>query len=317
MAVYSLRRTIMIMEDNNTLDADQLRYANKVSPAPISLAQSNNQESYLDIDNPSRIRTYPTETFRSLPVSGLPNVRDLGGIYLRNGGVIECGKVIRSASPQFLTPEGAEELFSYGVRTIIDLRSPGESDIEGIGHLQPLVDGGRITHKRIPIMSDKERDNDPIGSVDGVDEASLHYVNYLRSGHKFVDIVETVIDTASAGGATLLHCALGKDRTGVSISVILDAVGVTHEHIVEDYALTAPHLEHMVTFLSSSQSYRRDFTKPDWVSLAPQPHGIAGMLQWIQDSYGDAAGYLRSHGLSENRLEALRETLRYVPASLR
>jgi len=305
------------MEDNNILDADRLRYANNVRPVLKSSAQSADQESYRDVDHPSKIRTYSAETVRSLHISSLPNARDLGGISLRNGGVIECGKVIRSASPQFLTPEGAEELFSYGVRTIIDLRSPGESDVEGIGYLQPLVDDGRINHKRIPIMSDNERDDDPIGSIDGVDQAANHYVNYLRSGRKFVEIVETIIDTASAGGTTLLHCALGKDRTGVSISVILDAVGVTHDHIVEDYALTAPHLKRMVTFLSSSISYRRDFTKPDWVSLAPQPHGIAGMLQWIEERYGDASGYLRSHGLSENHLEELRETLCYVPVNLR
>ena len=316
MAVYRLRRTIILMEDNNILDPDRLRYANKVRPVLISSAQSVDQESYRDASHPSKIRTYSAETVRSLSISGLPNARDLGGISLRNGGVIECGKVIRSASPQFLTPEGAEELFSYGVRTIIDLRSPGESDVEGIGHLQTLVDDGRINHKRIPIMSDNERDDDPIGRIDGVDEAANHYVNYLRSGRKFVEIVETIIDTASAGGATLLHCALGKDRTGVSISVILDAVGVAHDHIVKDYALTAPHLKRMVTFLSSSISYRRDFTKPDWPSLAPQPQGIAGMLQWIKDGYGDSAGYLRSQGLPEGRLEELRKYLTYTPVSL-
>jgi len=309
-------RTIMLMEENNTFDAELSQSENKHTPRRVVTDESYNAVTVSEIAYLSTPYPYPTETERSLHVGGLPNARDLGGISLRNGGVVDCGKVIRSASPQFLTSEGADELFLYGVRTIIDLRSPGESEVEGIGHLQPLVDGGQITHKRIPIMSDSERDYDPIGSVDGVDDAAAHYVNYLRAGGKFVDIVETILDTASIGGATLLHCALGKDRTGVSISVILDAVGVAHEHIVEDYALTAPHLEHMVTFLSTSHSYRRDFTKPDWVSLAPQPHGITGMLQWIQNNYGDAAGFLRSHGLSESRLEELRKSLCYFPASL-
>jgi len=286
------------------------------NPALASIPRSENDQSGLverSVMPATATRSYPTETVRALRIAGMPNVRDLGGIMLHGGGVVDCGKVIRSASPQFLTVDGAEQLYAYGVRTVIDLRSPGEAEIEGIGHLQPMVDSGRITHKSIPIMSDTERNLDPIGSVVGVDEAARHYVNYLRAAHRFVEIVETVIDTAAAGGSTMLHCALGKDRTGVAISVLLDAVGAPHDHIVDDYALTTPHLRHMVTFLSRSHSYRRDFTTPDWPSLAPQPHGIAGMLHWLQQSYGGAAGYLQAHGLSDARLEQLRQHLRYLP----
>lgn len=274
---------------------------------------SSNSPSLNPATAPATPRTYPTETFRALNIAGMPNIRDIGGIQLNDGGVVECGKVLRSASPQFLTEQGAHQLHDYGVRTIIDLRSPAEADIEGVGHLQPLIDAGRIVRRSIPIMSDAERDIDPIGSVTGVDEAALHYVNYLRAADRFVTIVETVIDTAEAGGSSLLHCALGKDRTGVSISLILDAVGAERNHIVDDYALTAPHVTHMVNVLARSQSYRRDFTTPNWASLAPQPHGIAGMLHWLDQNYGGAAGYLSAHGLSPQRLTLLQNLLRYTP----
>jgi protein-tyrosine phosphatase len=250
---------------------------------------------------------------RALHFDGLPNTRDLGGIRLRDGGVIDCGKVIRSASPQFLTETGAEEIYRYGVRTVIDLRSPQEIAAEGLGPLMSYVRDGRVKHLAAPLLSDDARATDPIGTVDGVDDAAAHYINYLRAAERFVAIAERVIETAAAGGATLLHCALGKDRTGVSVSVLLDAVGVDHHHIVDDYALTAPHVPHMVNRLAASQSYRRDFTSPNWAALAPQPHGIAGMLTWLERTYGGAAQFLLDHGLSHSRLEQLRAELQYFP----
>jgi|LauGreSuBDMM15SN_2_FD.fasta_scaffold02059_4 protein-tyrosine phosphatase len=256
----------------------------------------------------------PVASHRELTFEGLPNVRDLGGITLGSDlGVVDCGKVLRSASPQFLSPQGAKQLIEYGVKTVIDLRTPEETAVEGSGPMSEHYESGLIKHLPVPILSERQRATDPVGTANALVDPAHHYINYLANPAPFVMIARAVLETSSRGGAVLLHCALGKDRTGVSAAVLLDAAGAVHHEVVEDYAITRRHMRTMVEGLASSVSYRRDFTTPDWSALAPQPEGIAGMLSWVKQNYGNAGHFLLSGGLTETELGALRSALRYSP----
>ena len=244
----------------------------------------------------------------------MPNARDLGGLPLEDGtGVTDCGKVIRTPSPQFLSKEGAVELYQYGVRTVIDLRSPIEARNEGNGPLEEYYNSGRINRIELSLLSDNQRATDPVGTPEASNDPALHYINYLHDGLLFTHLAQAVIATSLADGATMIHCALGKDRTGIAVAILLDAVGTDHSAIIDDYALTAPHLVEMVDRLGSNGSYSRDFSSPDWEALAPRPEGISGTLQWIARTHGGSASYLRNHGLHSDQLSQLRSQLRYDP----
>jgi len=268
--------------------------------------KNNEQEN---INNTERVELLP----RELIFDGLPNARDLGGISLKSGnGVFHCGKVVRSASPQFLSILGAQQLIEYGVKTVIDLRTTHESKVEGSGPLQEHYQSGLVKHISVPILSEKQRATDPVGTTSALVDPAAHYINYLSNPVHFVTIARAILDTAPKG-AVLLHCALGKDRTGVSAAIILDAAGALHHEVVEDYAVTIKHMGTLVKKLASSVSYSRDFASPDWAAIAPQPFGIAGMLDWINKKFGDAGQYLLQGGLTEIELSNLRNTLRYSP----
>jgi len=70
---------------------------------------------------------------RILEVDGLLNARDLGGLPLRRGGVTPTGVFYRSALADRITPSGWEQLRAAGIRSIVDLRAPGERarDVQG------------------------------------------------------------------------------------------------------------------------------------------------------------------------------------------
>jgi protein-tyrosine phosphatase len=249
---------------------------------------------------------------RSVHFDGMLNARDLGGLQLADGsGVVDCARLLRSASPQLLSEAGAEQLYSYGVRTVVDLRSPGEQLAEGYGPLTAYYDKGLINHLDAPLLTDASWATDPVGTTHAALDPASHYINYLSAGAALARIATALADTAALGAATILHCAFGKDRTGVATAVMLDAIGADHTDIVEDFSLTAHHVPALIERMSGARSYNRDLAKPDLVALAPRPEGIAGMLSWLAINHGGSAAFLASNGVRADVLLGLRRHLRY------
>ena len=90
--------------------------------------------------------------FRRLPVSGIPNLRDLGGWPVTNG-MTRCGVFLRSALPQYVGEESEALLRSYDLRTVIDFRSEREAErdpdplraLDGITYLSmPMFDAAAL-----------------------------------------------------------------------------------------------------------------------------------------------------------------------------
>src|SRR6202012_6061 len=86
--------------------------------------------------------------------------------------------------------------------------------------------------------------------------AVIAYMNYLRDRPD--SIVAALDDVASADGAVLVHCAAGKDRTGMVCALALAAAGVEREAIVADYALTAERIGPIMARLRPSPTYAPD-----------------------------------------------------------
>ena len=139
------------------------------------------------------------------------------------------------------------------------------------------------------------RDTDPL---------LRNYLGYL--GDHPANIVEAVRRIASRAPA-LVHCAAGKDRTGVLVALVLDAVGVERESVVADYALSAVNVEAL---------FRRWTTRTGTdmpADLAPHTPRAAVMehvLAHLDEEHGGAAGWLRANGLTDDELAALRALLR-------
>ena len=190
-----------------------------------------------------------------VPLEGAVNVRDLGGLPTDDGSRTVPGRLLRADNLQGLTPEDVRRLVDdIGVRTVVDLRTTVEVDKEGPG---PLTAEPRVTHRHLSLypeggeMTDVDADTvlpwqtdwGRAGAADpDADNPSIgYYLAYLK--HRPDSVVEAVRTMAAPGGAVVVHCAAGKDRTGVVVALALAAAGVCREAIVADYVATGDRLE--------------------------------------------------------------------------
>lgn len=221
-----------------------------------------------------------------------PNLRDVGGLPAGPGHVVAHHRVLRSAVPEArdVGPDG----LTWPPALVIDLRSPGESDA-----LHPLAgSGARIVN--LPLLAALRPGATPIETLDEL------YLEMLEQAALY--LVELVREVGTATGATLIHCAAGKDRTGVSVALLLRLVGVPREHVLADYLLTAQAEQQITARLRRSAGHRHRSTLP--VSFFDvSPAAIDGVLDVWDDHPGGVEGWFLQIGGTPDDLDRLRRTL--------
>jgi len=250
-------------------------------------------------------QTVEGEPDRWLQFEGVDNVRDAGGLPLRDGGRTRFGELFRSANLRHVTDVDVAHLVDVvGLRLVIDLRTAREIDRDG----PTLVAGAGVETVALSFLPDDGEALPETG--DDSDPLLRSYLGYL------VDRTENVVQAVRLLGGpdvgpTLVHCAAGKDRTGVLLALVLDAVGVEREAVIADYALSAHHVEAM--FRRWTTAFNREMPD-DLTPHLPRAEVIATVLARLDDQHGSggrdgAAGWLRANGLDEASLDRLRARL--------
>ncbi|MCW3017256.1 MAG: protein-tyrosine-phosphatase [Solirubrobacterales bacterium] len=253
----------------------------------------------------------------TIPLDGAVNARDVAGIPLAHGGTIAGGALLRSDNLQDLTPADIATLVDeHGVRVVVDLRTTFERRSEGPGPLEsdPRV---RIEHRSLYPETGGGTDLDlatikPWGDGVGADlpdetPTVRAYLGYLQ--RRPDSIVEALRAIATTDGATLVHCAAGKDRTGVVVALALAVAGARREAIAADYLATGDNIEEIVARLASSPTYSAEIRVEDAAKQAPQPGAIDRVLELVDRDHGGVEAWLTRHGLSDDELTALRRRL--------
>lgn len=233
------------------------------------------------------------------------NWRDLGGLPTTDGRSTRGGMLFRSDTLQELDDADARRLADeVGLRTVVDLRLNGEVTREGRG---PLENQSSVRHLGVPIVS---IDLSVPGTAVPLITADMHVPHYLGflevSATKFQTIAETLADD---GLPAVVHCAAGKDRTGVVVAVILDAVGVERQGIIDDYVRTREAYPRVHERLQRLASYAEHIDQQPPEVLDSSPETMIGFLDGLAAGYGSGAEYLRSVGVSAETLAALRSAL--------
>jgi len=170
---------------------------------------------------------------RHLEWDGCFNVRDLGGLLAADGRPIRRGAVVRGDSAQRLTAAGWSSLLAHGVRTIVDLRDPDEYVADAAPRSADL------TTVRVPL--EDRTDAAFWEQWRRISGTPLYYQAFLERWPERFAAVFAAIAEAGPGGM-LVHCAAGRDRTGLVTLLLLALVGVSHEEIAADYALSIDRL---------------------------------------------------------------------------
>ncbi|MFC5995358.1 tyrosine-protein phosphatase [Pseudonocardia hispaniensis] len=234
---------------------------------------------------------------RWLTLEGLDNVRDLGGLPLAGGGVTRTGVLLRSASLHFLTPGDVTQLLEvFGLSLVLDLRTAAEIDRDGP---TPVARAG-VETIALTFLPDEGRTLPETG--DDADPLLRHYLGYLADRPD--NVVEAIRMLAAPDtGPALVHCAAGKDRTGVLVALVLDTVGVRREAVIEDYALSAERVEAMFRRWTKASGTEMP---ADLTPHLPRPEVMENVLATLDRDHGGAAGWLRAHGLDDPSIDRLR-----------
>lgn len=246
---------------------------------------------------------------RWLDLDGTANTRDLAGLPVAGGGAIRAGCLIRSDNLQALSAADLSLLVeTLGVRTVLDLRTGAERRSEGPG---PLQASAQVRHVHLPLIPETPTIRHDPGAVlpdrwaDGATGAYLHYLHDAPPA--FAAAARLLARPAS--GATIVHCAAGKDRTGVLVAIVLEAVGVDRETIVADYALTNERIERIFDRLAARETYAADVRRIGLDAHRVDAASMTAVLDVVAEKWGGAVGYLRAAGLLTSELTGLRERL--------
>jgi protein-tyrosine phosphatase len=237
-------------------------------------------------------------TARQLDWEALVNARDLGGYPTTEGGAIRWGALVRSDSLSSLTPAGRAALAAHGVRTIVDLRMPEEVASEP----NPFADPGDhgIAYHNLSFIDPASEPPTVVGTL------AEDYGGMLRRFGPQVAAVVTAVARAGEGGV-LVHCAAGKDRTGLIVALLLGALGVGPEVIAEDYALTAEALRaREAAWLEDGPGTRAE-RAATLERVRARPEVMLDVLADVNQRYGGATGYLLEVGVAPEDLDRLRE----------
>jgi protein-tyrosine phosphatase len=234
--------------------------------------------------------------------SSMQNLRDVGGVPVAGGGHVRRGVLYRGDAPW--AGDAATALGPWPPRTVIDLRSAGELAPE-----HPLAATGAEVHHR-PLTAELT-----VAEIaDGAPalQGGLHEVYRRTLDGAGAVVAEVAGVVADAPAPILVHCAAGKDRTGIVIAAVLSAVGVAREDVVADYVATEANMEGVVARMGAAGQPGAAVVEQLRVShpeafMAPA-RAIETVLDHLEAAGGGAA-WLQAQGLAPAVVERLHDRL--------
>ena len=245
------------------------------------------------------------------------NFRDFGGWETADGGTVARGKLFRSAAFNDATEADIARLDAMGLKFLVDLRRPEER---------------RHEPNRWPGQTTRVFINDT--GAEGValpphlvallqsDLTAQSTYDYMMSLYQEIPFDPRLISLyrdwfreVGEGGVGVVHCAAGKDRTGIACALTLFALGVDEEAVFADYEFTnaAVDLEKRMPKIQARMEERLG-RKLESSALRPMlgvhVDYLRNALDAIEGRYGSALEYMeRELGVGAPERAALRDKL--------
>jgi protein-tyrosine phosphatase len=224
---------------------------------------------------------------RRIPFEAVTNFRDLGGYQTRSGQRVQWGRVFRSDALHGMTEGDLARYDALGLRAVFDLRG----DVEVSEQPNPMPS------RSLPILTRPTRADAPVAfdATTGADGERVLADIYIGSlDHSAVRIGELFCAlTAPDGLPAVFHCHAGKDRTGLVAALLLEALGVERESILDDYELTARYrlraqhdqtFERLIKLGLAPEAAAGVLTTPRWA--------MAAALEYLDREYQTIESYL-------------------------
>jgi protein tyrosine/serine phosphatase len=177
---------------------------------------------------------------RHVALEGVDNFRDFGGYAANGGRRLRAGRLYRSASHGRATDADLEAIAALEIAVVVDLRRREERDRD------PSRRHGAFAGEVITSDAGDYEPDTWIAHVTNSDLTPQSFRDYLTGYYReapfkprMIDLYSRYFDAlAGAPGPVLIHCAAGKDRTGILAALTHHLAGVGRDDILADYLLT-------------------------------------------------------------------------------
>lgn len=247
---------------------------------------------------------------------GLINFRDFGGYATASGATVRKDRLYRCGHLADLTDDEIEHVIGLDFALIADLRYVGEREAERSpwpSHYVERIfahDGDRSNEA--PHLALYEASAVGVGAVE---DFYLAFNRELPFDPLYRPLFARVMrQLAETDGRALVHCAAGKDRTGLQSALILHALGVPHETIVADYLKSskAPGLVDLKPRIIARFEERYDLKISEPAAdalLDVKADYIQTAFASIVSKCGSVEAYLAAEGVDEAVVQGMRERL--------
>ncbi len=244
-------------------------------------------------------------------ISSILNFRDAGGLKIPGGGIMRKGLIYRSANPDRVNGKDIGRLRELGIKTIVDLRGPGESSkrkngTPGIRVVNFPLDFAGVTRLKLRPLLTRRYDPEEINRV-----ISDLYVELVDAARPVLGkMAELILEPGNV--PLLIHCQAGKDRTGILSALLQMIAGADRKEIIRDYLASndslIPHFERLLRirkFITFGL-----FPSEAVLHAVKQKHeDILTVLARVENHYGGIEEYLSGSGVDASQLKKLREIL--------
>ncbi len=253
---------------------------------------------------------------RFVHFDGARNFRDFGG-YAARGARVKQGRLFRSAHFADVTPADIARLDGLGCAFVVDLRRPVERARQpnrwpGTSILTHESNSGHEAAEPPHVAFLRSGDL----SVASVDAFMLGIYREMPFTQEHIGLFRAFFESAMANqGAGVVHCAAGKDRTGLLCALVLTALGVAADDVFADYDLTNQTHDFEERLTAFHQKLEEHLARVVPIAaLRPfagvSAHWLAEALAQIDARYGSLDGYLtRALGLGPDWRSALSAAL--------
>ena len=259
---------------------------------------------------------------RSLHIEHAPNARDIGGYETKDGHHVKWGTVFRSDEIIELSDADLARMTNIGIKIVCDFRGLDEVEKRGEDKLPagaeyvslPVLDPKNtiaVDIENAIVSGDHEAQDELLGNGRAekiLVEGAPFLVSSDAARAAYSSLLDRLTDPASLPALT--HCTTGKDRTGWSTAVILTALGVPKQTVIEDYLLTNQYSAELNESRIESAAPLMEDSEVLRPLLEVRPEYLNGSFKEVKKEFGSFANYLRKGlGVSKADLKALKQNL--------
>lgn len=254
----------------------------------------------------------------------IDNARQLGGYIGAGGKKVKHNVLIRTARLDGISDETAKKLAAeYNVKYVVDFRmgyekdGAADKDITGAENIWISVYELDMTDPTMVEMMKKIKESGDDSLQKSIEYAKTGYLSSLytqillsETGQKgYAQFFDILLNNEE--GAVLWHCTHGKDRTGVAAALVLYALGVDEDIIMQDFLLTNEVYRNNIAYLQGELKKRG--CDDSVINEAQAMAGVKGeyltaAFEAVKTEYGSIQDYIKNQlGVSDEEIKKLRD----------